>query len=254
MVALATLRQQAATRRGQQQRRQYGRTGDRDQRRRAQCQRTATPPAPAMPPTLYMPWNPDIIARPLARSTITACRFITTSSTPRLAPNTANAAASTGIEGVGISAGRHRQITVPAARIVRRQPKRAASPPASGIISTEPTPRQSSISPSCASSRASLRLANGISGAQADGEAGDEEGETGGDAFARAGAVRIRAAKRGRTLKADMPDQGASSPNCTASPVVAEGAIHRSNRPALPQAEVPSQQYGSRSTTLAIRN
>ena len=42
-----------------------------------------------MPPTLYMPWKPDIIARPLARSTITACTFITTSSTPMLAPNTA---------------------------------------------------------------------------------------------------------------------------------------------------------------------
>ena len=51
--------------------------------------------------------------------------------------------------------------------MTRRHPKRAASAPASGIVTIEPTPRHSSMSPSTPSSIAARALAKGTSGAQA---------------------------------------------------------------------------------------
>ena len=61
--------------------------------------RALTPPAPTMPPTLNRPWNPDIIGRRLARSTITAWMFMTQSSEPRPAPKPRSAATSKGYAG-----------------------------------------------------------------------------------------------------------------------------------------------------------
>ena len=127
----------------------------------------ATQAAPAMPPMLNRPWNPDIIDRPLARSTMIAWMFMVTSIAPRLAPNTSSAAASSaGLETVA-NRGRTRHSGTVDAMTTRRHPNRAASAPANDIVTSDPTPRQSRSSPSAPSPIPARALANGTSGAQA---------------------------------------------------------------------------------------
>ena len=125
------------------------------------------PPAPAMPPTLNNPWKPDIMARPLARSTMIACMFIDTSMAPMLAPNTSNAATRTGAGDATASAGNIAATNSADAMITRRQPSLADKAPASGIMAIEPAPRQSSSSPRVPSLMFARAFANGTSGAQA---------------------------------------------------------------------------------------
>ena len=55
--------------------------------------------APAKPPTLYIPWKPDISGRGAERSTSTACTFMATSHDPIAAPKRSKARPSvTGVD------------------------------------------------------------------------------------------------------------------------------------------------------------
>jgi hypothetical protein len=121
-----------------------------------------------MPPTLKSAWKPDIMGRPLARSTITACTLIVTSTVPIVAPN-ANTLATSSVRldaSASMGSAAHR-ISTAAVRTVR-QPNRAANEAANGIAAMEPRPRHSSTKPSVRSSAVTRALANGTKGAQAD--------------------------------------------------------------------------------------
>src|SRR5688572_22740460 len=93
--------------------------------------------------------------------------FIATSSVPMQAPNTASVSARL----AGVSASARNGITsantsVPAT-MTRRQPKRLAISPVTGMATIEPSPRHSSSRPKTASSTSARAFANGTSGAQA---------------------------------------------------------------------------------------
>ena len=120
---------------------------------------TLSPAAPAMPPALNRPWKPDIMVRPLARSTITAWMFMATSTAPTAAPNASSAKASDSAVDAVASAGSSAQMPSPAMQITPRQPKRAARAPDSGMVRIEPIPRHSSSRPRVPSSVFSRCLA-----------------------------------------------------------------------------------------------
>ena len=121
-----------------------------------------------MPPKLNRPWNPDIIVRPDARSTMIAWMFMATSTAPIAAPNASSAGTSTATLDAVASTGSIAVISSVATTITVRQPARADHSPASGIVIIEPAPRHSSSRPSVASSRPARDFANGTSGAHAD--------------------------------------------------------------------------------------
>ncbi|MNZ85772.1 hypothetical protein D3C78_1045760 [compost metagenome] len=121
--------------------------------------RALTPAAPMIPPRLNMPWKPDIMVLPLARSTITACRFTVESTVPSPAPNRNKAATSQGREVIVASNGNARQIRIVPPLSTRRQPNRAASAPEIGIARIDPTPRHNSSNPRVPSSRFARTLA-----------------------------------------------------------------------------------------------
>ena len=106
-----------------------------------------------------MPWNPDIMVLPLARSTITACRLTVESTVPSPAPNMNRANISDGADARIASKGRAIQISKVPAAITRRQPWRAARAPAMGIARIEPTPRHNSNRPRVPSSSPARLLA-----------------------------------------------------------------------------------------------
>jgi hypothetical protein len=118
-----------------------------------------TPAAPTIPPRLNMPWKPDIMVLPLARSTITACRFTVESTVPNPAPNMNNAPISAGIEDTVANNGSAAQISNVPPLATLRQPKRVARIPARGIARIEPTPRDSSNRPREPSSSPARALA-----------------------------------------------------------------------------------------------
>ena len=108
--------------------------------------------APTSPPRLYMPWNPLISGRPLARSTTTAWAFMAMSTVPSAAPNTASATTRLATPGASASSGSMAQNSNPPPSVTARVPRCCAASPASGIAASAPAPGASSTSPSPASS------------------------------------------------------------------------------------------------------
>ena len=114
---------------------------------------------------LNMTRKPDIIERPLARSTMTAWMFIATSMAPTPAPNDNSAAASTRLLSVWARTGSAAQISIVAGL-------RGSATPTIGQSAGQrhtgerASPKQSSSKPSVASSRPARSLAKGMSGAQ----------------------------------------------------------------------------------------
>ena len=96
-----------------------------------------------------------------------AWMFAETSIAPTAPPKTNRTATSSGRLDAQASTGRVRQSASEAATITRRQPNREVSAPASGMVTMEPPPRQSSKRPSTPSSIPVRVLTNGTSGAQA---------------------------------------------------------------------------------------
>ena len=129
--------------------------------------KAAIPPAPAMPPRLNRPWKPDIMERPLARSTMMAWMFIVTSMVPMPAPNSISAATSSGSAESTARKGSAAAMTRAATIMTRRQPNRGAHAPAMGMVAMEPMPRHSRSSPSAPSLTSACALAKGTSAAQA---------------------------------------------------------------------------------------
>jgi len=121
-----------------------------------------------MPPRLNRPWKPDIIERPLARSTMMAWKFIATSIAPTPAPNNISVSTSDGNAERVARKGIVVATTRVAATMTRQQPNLAARAPASGIVTIEPTPRHSRSSPSAPSLISARALANGTSAAHAE--------------------------------------------------------------------------------------
>src|SRR5690606_18052320 len=92
--------------------------------------------------------------------------FMVQSIAPMEAPSSSSTPPSCQASDTTASRGSSASINSEAASITRRQPWRAASAPASGIAPSEPSPRHSSTSPSCASSSPARSLAKGTIGAQ----------------------------------------------------------------------------------------
>lgn len=106
-----------------------------------------------------MPWKPDIMVLPLARSTMTACRFTVESTVPSPAPNRNNAVTSHGKELIVANNGNARQTKSVPPLSTRRQPNRVARAPEIGIARIDPTPRHSNSNPRVPSSRFARTLA-----------------------------------------------------------------------------------------------
>jgi hypothetical protein len=96
---------------------------------------------------------------PLARSTITACRFTVESTVPSPAPNMNSVAINAGTDDTVANNGSAAQINNVPPVATRRQPKRVESRPAIGIARIDPTPRHNSSKPRVPSSSPARALA-----------------------------------------------------------------------------------------------